>query len=437
MQDIWYHIHSLMSMRDAARVACVSRPFARSWRCLPNLNFSEESLGINKYTCRTDEKMRDFTSKIDWIMKNHSGIGVKKLKVQVGAVYRIEELIVNLSSVNANYNFPCELLSGGTGDSLRYIYLASCNFHPKVRIGHLKSLTRIQLCMVNITENGLSSLLSISLGLERLELRHCSTINSLKIPCLQRLSYLEVMTCDRLRVIESKAPNLSSFRFEGDLRVQVSLGETVQIKQIYRLCNDAAFYARTELPSSMPNLEMLLIHSDTEMVNTPMLPSKFYHLKYLNIALGGQTYDFLSLVSFFDASPFLETFILNALRERKERASVFDKLKCVKILNFSCAKSLVELTCHIVESATSLECLTLDTTSGFPRCSVDKLDKCLLLRREVLVEAHRALEAVKAFIKLKVPSKVEFNVLEPCSRCHAAVEWPLDVKNVPVVLPND
>lgn len=119
--------------------------------------------------------------------------------------------------------------------------------------------------MVNITENGLSSLLSISLGLERLELRHCSTIKSLKIPCLQRLSYLEVMTCDGLRVIESKAPNLSSFRFAGDLRVQVSLGETVQIKQIYRLCNDAAFYARTELPSSMPNLERLLIHSDTEV----------------------------------------------------------------------------------------------------------------------------------------------------------------------------
>lgn len=115
-----------------------------------------------------------------------------------------------------------------------------------------------------------------------------------------------------------------------------------------------------------------------------------------------------------------------------------DKLKCVKILNFSSAKSLVELTCHIVESATSLECLTLDTTSGFPsRCSVDKLGKCLLLRREVPVEAHRALEAVKTFIRLKVPSKVEFNVLEPCSRCHAAVEWPLDVKNVPVVLPND
>jgi hypothetical protein len=169
------------------------------------------------------------------------------------------------------------------------------------------------------------------------------------------------------------------------------------------------------------------------MVNTPMVPSKFYHLKYLSIALGGQTYDYLSLVSFFDASPFLETFILNALRERTERATIFgdpsglrmmpehrhDKLKCVKIINFSSVKTLVELTCHIVESATALECLTLDTTSGSPRCSVNRLGKCFLMRRETLMEAHRALKAVQTYIELKVPSKVELNVLEPCSRCHA------------------
>uniref|UniRef100_A0A0E0JB10 Peptidase A1 domain-containing protein n=1 Tax=Oryza nivara TaxID=4536 RepID=A0A0E0JB10_ORYNI len=216
----------------------------------------------------------------------------------------IEELIINLSSVNADY---------------KSFYLVDLEIHCGIfilpvatfiqKIGHLKCLTRIQLCMVNITENGLSSLLSISLGLERLELRHCSTIKSLKIPCLQRLSYLEVMTCDGLRVIESKAPNLSSFRFAGDLCVY----KYHLVKQC-KLSKSTAFYARTELPSSMPNLERLLIHSDTEMVNTQMLPSKFYHLKYLNIALRGGTYDYLSQVSFFDTSPFLETFNLNVIK---------------------------------------------------------------------------------------------------------------------------
>ena len=37
-------------------------------------------------------------------------------------------------------------------------------------------------------------------------------------------------------------------------------------------------------------------------------------------------------------------------------------LKSVKISGFCSAKSLVELTCYILEYATSLDCLTLDTT---------------------------------------------------------------------------
>jgi len=96
-----------------------------------------------------------------------------------------------------------------------------------------------------------------------------------------------------------------------------------------------------------------------------------------------------------------------------------DKLKCVRIINFSSAKSLIELTCHILESAMSLECLTLDTTHGAPRCSVTKHGRCWRMTRDEIMEAHRALLAVQTYVKSKVPSTVELNVLEPCSQCHA------------------
>jgi hypothetical protein len=42
----------------------------------------------------------------------------------------------------------------------------------------------------------------------------------------------------------------------------------------------------------------------------PMVPCKFLHLKFLSIATGGLTFGYLSLISFLDASPSLETFIL-------------------------------------------------------------------------------------------------------------------------------
>jgi len=468
-EDIWCHILSLMPIQDAARVACVSHTFLRSWRCRPNLDFSRETLGLIN-ACRNEETQRNITSIVDHILQNHSGIGVKAVKFQDDSYYNIqdlchldleddsfydnqdfchldldrwlrntikpgiEELNISLHGKNTMYNFPCSLLSDEIGESLRNLHLVGCYFHPTIGLGSLRNLRRIQLCNVSITESQLECLLSNSFSLEQLVLRNCGGIICLKIPCLQRLSYLEVNSCSRLEVIESKAPNLSSVRIADYLHVQLSLLETSRIKKYFRSCPGAAFYARTELPSSMPNLESLSLSSATETINTPLMPSKFLHLKFLTIALRGQTYDCFSLLSFFDASPFLETFILNVLSSvHVKPASVFedpsdlrkmpenhnDKLKCVRIINFSSAKSLIELTCHILESAMSLECLTLDTTHGAPRCSVTKHGRCWRMTRDEIMEAHRALLAVQTYVKSKVPSTVELNVLEPCSQCHA------------------
>ncbi|CAO2040834.1 unnamed protein product [Urochloa humidicola] len=450
-EDIWCSIHSLLPMQDAARVACVSQAFVRSWRCRPKLDFCKNTLkALNKEACQNDDKAGNFKSRIDCILKKHSGIGLKSLKFEFPSVHNqdhlahldswlqiavkpgIEELSLRLT-VDRSYNFPCSLLSGGTGDRLRYLSLSSCQFHPTVELGCLRSLTRLQLTMVHITSNELGYLLSSLFALEVLELRSCNNIVCLKIPCLQQLSYLEVSTCTSLKAIESKAPNLYSVWFTGDLGVKLSLGNTWHIKKLYRHCSNFAFYARTELPASMPNLESLTICSDIEMVSTPVVPSKFLHLKFLSIAIGGVTFDYLSLVSFLDASPSLETFIVEVMREWKKRVSVFEdhsdlrmmpghchsKLKHVKIIKFSAAKSIAELTCQILESATSLECLTLDTTHGMPRCSVSKTGKCIFMLKDALVEAREGLLAAEMYIKPKVPSAVELNVLEPCSRCHA------------------
>ncbi|GJN22228.1 hypothetical protein PR202_gb09777 [Eleusine coracana subsp. coracana] len=389
-------------MRDAAIVACVSRAFAQSWRYHSNLVFDEETLGISINKCRKDEKMKEFTSKVDCILKKHSGIGVKTLKFQVDVVYSmkdcchlyhldswlysavkpgIEELNLTLSSINEMYNFPWSLLSGETGDSLWDLVLVSCHFRP-TKLICLKSLKRLRLHKVDILEDELECLLSNSFSLEQMKLGYCNKIVCLKIPCLQRLSSLEVFTCHSLQIIESKA------------------SQPVQ----FQLC-------------SIPNLEDLSISSRTEVVDTPMVNSKFLHLKLLNIVVGGHAYDFLSLVSFFDASPSLETFRLTVLLAHEERISIFvdpldlrtipehphDKLKHVEIINFSSAKSLIELTCHILQSTRSLERLTLDTTQGFASCSISKSGKCVMMPKGALVEAHRALLAVETYIKPNVP----------------------------------
>ncbi|CAL5004504.1 unnamed protein product [Urochloa decumbens] len=198
-------------------------------------------------------------------------------------------------------------------------------------------------------------------------------------------------------------------------------------------------YARTELPSILPNLETLDLCSDDEVVKTPMLPTKFLCLKHLNICLTHAEsfpYDYFSLVSFLDASPSLETLSLDVpkkpmkdelisgrhsldLRQMAEDQH-YRYLKDVKITGFSSVKSLVELTCYILKNAVSLECLTLDTHYGSTmRCSDPDREfrQCSPVGNSLKVK-RRALVAIREFIEDKVPSGVKLTVVEPCLRCH-------------------
>jgi len=71
MQDILYYIHALMSTRDAARAAVVSRGFRNSWKFYPRLMFDTETLGINEDGCNNNKVTCDPISIVDHIMQNH------------------------------------------------------------------------------------------------------------------------------------------------------------------------------------------------------------------------------------------------------------------------------------------------------------------------------------------------------------------------------
>ncbi|PVH34316.1 hypothetical protein PAHAL_8G192900 [Panicum hallii] len=216
---------------------------------------------------------------------------------------------------------------------------------------------------------------------------------------LHHLNDFFVAQCEMLQVIEIRAPKLSSF-VVGDDRIQISLG--------------------------------------AEKVKTPIMSSTFLLLKYLDISLVDvQLYrvDYFCLVSFLEASPALEIFVLRVgtgnLLRRDSVLKDLDKdqlhlwqmpeclhnnLKNVMMTGFSSAKSLIELTSHIVRNALALACMTLDTARGCCRRTA-KTGKCQRMSREGLEEAQKALEAVKRCIEGIVPSSNNLKALEPCSQC--------------------
>lgn len=469
-EDIWCHIHALLPLPDAARAACVSHEFLRSWRCRPNLTFSQETLGVNLTYCertlRTgEEKLAlKFTKIVDEIMKKHTGIGVKTFKLQYcgSRIYTsrlkswfkiavnpgLEELVLSLPVVVYDpkyYNFPCSLLFNGSGKSISYLNLKGCAFHPVAGLGCLRKL---HLSRVHITGDELWCLLSNSLVLKELNLSQCNKITRLKIPCLlNQFNHLTVFGCKTLELIENKAPNLCTIHIDTTL-LRLLSGDSLQVKNLemlWPLEYNLVYYARAELPRIMPNLETLIISSAGEVLNTPIVRAKFLHLKLLEICLSvaegafSPAYDYLSLAFFLDACPVLETFELSVYQTRMKHDSVSGdysllrkmperhhvSIKNVKIDGFCSAKSMIELTCHILDSATSLENLTLDTIYGadyehVDRLAVHEIGGCSSpIGKRMIRDAHKAVLAIEKYIVGKVPSNVQLNIKKPCSQCHS------------------
>jgi len=70
-------------------------------------------------------------------------------------------------------------------------------------------------------------------------------------------------------VIESKAPNLSSLYFSGN--VKLSLVDTLQLKNLSMSRSNIVCYARAELPSIIPNIETLELRSDDEVCSKTLV----------------------------------------------------------------------------------------------------------------------------------------------------------------------
>ncbi|TKW00960.1 hypothetical protein SEVIR_8G147200v4 [Setaria viridis] len=470
-EDIVDNLFSYLPIEDAARAACVSRRYLRSWRRYPRLLFNNKTVGYDKLSMHLDEDTRaledeqyrqdkiesHFVNKINHVLENHSGFGMKVLILQlypcanIDASYfdkwlriavkpGIEELALEMAVFNkrADYNFPIFLLSneigGATLESLR---LTSCAFHPTASLGCNRSLTSVYLSFVRITGEELGQFVSNCFALARLSIYKCNDLICFKAPCvLHHLNHFHVTQCKMLQVIEIRAPKLSTFDC-GDNLMQISLGAEVKHIRMIGSKPNTLCHARAEIPCFMPAVERLTVESICE-VKTPIMSSKFLLLKYLDIFLVDvQLYrqDYFSLVSFLEASPALETFMLRVetgyvlrsdsvlkdldkdqLHLRQMPECLHYNLKNVMMTGFSSAKSLIELTSHIVRNASALVCMTLDTAWGCGRRTT-KTDKCEHMSKEGLMEAQRALEAVNRCIEGIVPSSTNFKALEPCCQC--------------------
>ncbi|KAF8671592.1 hypothetical protein HU200_049916 [Digitaria exilis] len=427
----------MMTMRDAARAACVSRKFLSYWRCFPNLSFNQEALSQYRGNYVFSKTIR--------VLENHNGNGVKTLKLNLSICSKedidtdlldnwlqafvkpgITELGLLLPKCYAHeYNFPYLLLSWDekSGATIQSLHLAS-------------------FCLRNvaITDDELGFFLSSCFALERLDLSNCNMITSLKIPrVLHKLRIVRIHACIALKTIVSNALNISTINYDrGPPLLSFSLGDRLETKKLlmHSMCMENMIrYAGSDLPCIAPNLETLVLSTFCEKLKARKLTFKFQHLKHLIICLGKGAefsvgHDFFSLASFLDACVALETF---TLRVRYQNYHIdwqswaemnrfyhggLGRLRTVTITGFYSAKGLAELTRHILKSAaSSLQCISQDTTPGYDR-KHSSTDRCQNMCMGPLRESERALSNVRQYVEPEVPHGVELKVLGPCRQCH-------------------
>ncbi|TVT98466.1 hypothetical protein EJB05_56231, partial [Eragrostis curvula] len=446
-EDILHHIHSLVPLRDAARIACVSRTFLSSWRCFPNLAFSYESLGLNLIGGDRYKKAKGFVDRAYCILQNHSGIGVKTFKIHVAPCWSIitasqldswlqaavksgiEVLELDRLGVyesgGPQFNFPYSLLSCAAS-SLQSLSLLSCAFHPTLAIGCMRSLKSVRLSDVKITEDELGCFFSCTISLEKLDVCRCQEITLLMIPSLLlQLRILDVFDCGRLQMIEIYARKVTTFSFVGKpLKISISDSSQLTSMTMNGIFHSGMLqYALTKLHSIASNLQVLSLVSYEEGFNLPSSPHKFLHVRHLNISCKFQSFDFSSMISFLEACPVLENLFLwtgqhfyvredsvlegsNSLRIRRIPEFCHHNLKKVTIFGFSSAKSLFDLLCKILECCSSLEHLVLHTTRGYREIR-ESMDKTAVTE---------ALKGVEDYIKGKVSESFILEVLGPCDQ---------------------
>ncbi|WVZ68172.1 hypothetical protein U9M48_017145 [Paspalum notatum var. saurae] len=307
---------------------------------------------------------------------NHSGMGVKTfslhtypcsdvhpsyLQVAINPGIENVDLSILRSSMFGQsvikYSFPCSVLSAEWRNSIQSFMLEGCSFHSTAQVGCMSSLKNLRLHSIHVTGEELYGFLSNSCALKQFYLFYCEDIICLKIPCfLKQLNIIHVSGCLKLEMIENNAPNISYLYYVGD-PIIISLGHGLQVRKVHFRHHDspgALYYARTKLPFLAPNVQTLALLTRVETISTPVSSGRFLRLKYLEIMfLVSQNYDFYSLVSFLDASPALETFILHSggdsSRPRFLSECFHDHLMNVTITGFCSAKSMIELTIHILK----------------------------------------------------------------------------------------
>ncbi|XP_048550037.1 FBD-associated F-box protein At1g66310-like, partial [Triticum urartu] len=230
-------IISLLPLKEVVRSCVVSTSWRMVWRFHCNLCFD----GLTSLDWDTDDEFKGttkirqakFIETINWVIRQHSGIGINKFSIRCGLhkedsdnldkwiefAATSKAKIIAFSLVIIDYpfefhHFPLEVLGTQGSSFVRSLFLTGVSIKPHSGIYGFTVLRKLVLKCVQIFGD-IPGFLANCWALEDLEMIKCFGVTNLSIPHqLDKLQHLLVKKMD-VETIECLAADLAHFEYKG------------------------------------------------------------------------------------------------------------------------------------------------------------------------------------------------------------------------------
>ncbi|XP_052161576.1 putative FBD-associated F-box protein At5g56690 [Oryza glaberrima] len=234
------------------------------------------------------------------------------------------------------YEFPLSLFTDGKGLSLTELKLCECTLNIPIGFDGFKSLVKLSLTRMPISEDMIHTLFENCLKLECFHLNHCwganhlfagPGANHLKIASHDlQLRDIMVNSCEQITHMELVAPKLHQFRYRGP-SISMMLGSVPSIEHACLHYEDSrdgesVKYILGKLSQDFPLLTSLSIDFDTYELKNPVipggLPTAFKNLRSLMLRVTMHSNDDLAWATMLlEVAPALESFQIEFISNKK------------------------------------------------------------------------------------------------------------------------
>uniref|UniRef100_A0A0E0KR57 F-box domain-containing protein n=1 Tax=Oryza punctata TaxID=4537 RepID=A0A0E0KR57_ORYPU len=407
--DLICTILSKLPQKEAIRMSVLSSKWRYMWTLRSKISLDGGAVcgsrkrGQNKYCQR-------FINNVKKVLQNHQGKMVEAfgIKFELDSILvdhlnkwvsfavsaRTKHLSFDLAPIrfahrDDRYIFPFEILDSGSICRLQHLQFSFVSLQPPSWFGGFPNLRKLELNLVHVTRKELENML-------------CNCC------CLEWMSMVRCHLKDELR-IELHATKLSTFIYEGEF-VPIVLNHTSKLVNAHIFFFDAIFHhAVASLFHGLPNVHKLtLCFPDLQLEKLWSFDKslKFSCLKHIQLfahILSHGSDKILYLAYVMRAAPFIEKvevhfasghslwFAQEGPLRHELGHGEYKYLKNLCVTGFKGARGQLEFLFHVVENATALEVITVDTTERMLESDSRNEYLCSIARRAIELHIREAL----------------------------------------------